>query len=115
MNVLQNSPPDITNLPDSGSFTTGTTAKTKLHDLTVTDPESDVITCTMSSTPVGPFSLEKNTGSFLILRKKNLFTFKSVLNIICTFAYSFILFYIFENNFCTYRKQVRMRELVGLN
>lgn len=78
VNVLQNSPPDITNLPDSGSFTTGTIAKTKLHDLTVTDPEGDFIICIMSSTPVGPFSLEKNTGGFLIYINKKLFTFKSL-------------------------------------
>ncbi|XP_063406149.1 protocadherin Fat 4-like [Mytilus trossulus] len=88
VNVLQNSPPDITNLPDSGSFTTGTTTKTKLHDLTVTDPENDVITCTMSSTPVGPFILEKNTAYELYVNANPTFSASTyAIDIQCSDAY----------------------------
>lgn len=64
VNVDRNTPPDITSLPASGSLVAGTTAKTKIHDLVVTDAESDFYTCAETSVPAGPFSLQFGTGLF---------------------------------------------------
>ncbi|XP_076076457.1 protocadherin Fat 1-like [Mytilus galloprovincialis] len=50
VNLIRNTPPVIQNLPDSTSLIEDANTSTLLHTLTVTDAESDTITCTLNPT-----------------------------------------------------------------
>ncbi|CAG2207431.1 FAT4 [Mytilus edulis] len=50
INLIQNQAPVIQSLPDSVSFLEDWNTNTLLHTLTVTDAESDIITCTLNPT-----------------------------------------------------------------
>ncbi|CAC5398925.1 unnamed protein product [Mytilus coruscus] len=50
INLIRNQPPVIQNLPDTTSFSEDANTNTFLHTLTVTDAESDTITCTLNPT-----------------------------------------------------------------
>ncbi|XP_052105766.1 uncharacterized protein LOC127738521 [Mytilus californianus] len=50
INLIRNQPPVIQNLPDTASFSEDAITNTLLHTLTVTDAESDTITCTLNPT-----------------------------------------------------------------
>ncbi|OWF38515.1 Protein dachsous [Mizuhopecten yessoensis] len=57
VNVSPNGDPVITGLPVTLSVDETETAGRDLHILVVTDPEGDVITCSVTSSPTGPFSI----------------------------------------------------------
>ncbi|CAC5396996.1 FAT4 [Mytilus coruscus] len=65
INLIQNQAPVIQSLPDSASFLEDLNTNTLLHKLTVTDAESDTVTCTLNpSSTIYDVSLipPSNTG-----------------------------------------------------
>lgn len=61
VDVTQNDPPDITGLPVTVQVLENEVLERKLHDLTVTDPESDTFTCVLTTSPAGgPFDLRRD-------------------------------------------------------
>lgn len=61
VDVTQNYPPVITGLPVTVQVLENEVLERKLHDLTVTDQESDTFTCVLTTSPaVGPFDLRRD-------------------------------------------------------
>ncbi|XP_060085191.1 cadherin-related tumor suppressor-like [Ylistrum balloti] len=69
VNVSPNADPVITGLPVTVTVDETETTGRDLHTLVVSDPEGDAITCSVTSSPSGPFSILQNvTISEYILR-----------------------------------------------
>lgn len=61
VDVTQNDPPVITGLPVTVQVLENEVLERKLHDLTVTDPQSDTFTCVLTTSPTGgPFDLRRD-------------------------------------------------------
>ncbi|KAK3087021.1 hypothetical protein FSP39_000443 [Pinctada imbricata] len=61
--VTANNPPAITGLPDTVEISENLQVETKIWDLAVTDPDGDVFTCELITSPTGPFDLRKDAGT----------------------------------------------------
>jgi hypothetical protein len=63
VNVIPNGAPVITGLPTTVTVAETATAASCLHTVAVTDPESETITCAVTSSPAGPFEMIQNPAT----------------------------------------------------
>ncbi|XP_061186656.1 protocadherin Fat 4-like [Saccostrea echinata] len=63
INVTPNSAPVITGMPTTVTVSETATAASCLHTVAVTDPETDTITCAVTSSPAGPFEMVQNPAT----------------------------------------------------